>query len=67
VLAALRSVALAERAKHQPKAALEACWPAHLGGDGRSRETAVYDRRDWRNQIHAGRRLRVEGLLELPA
>jgi CRISPR system Cascade subunit CasD len=44
---------------------LEACWPAHLGEAPKSRVVPIYDRRDWRNQIHAGRRLRVEGWLEM--
>ncbi|MFM8444797.1 MAG: type I-E CRISPR-associated protein Cas5/CasD [Methylococcus sp.] len=43
----------------------EACWPARLGEKPMSRSVAIYDRRDWRNQIHTGRRLRVEGLLEV--
>ncbi len=43
----------------------EACWPAHLGESPKSRVVSIYDRRDWRNQIHAGRRLRVEGWLEM--
>jgi CRISPR system Cascade subunit CasD len=43
----------------------EACWPARLGETPGSRTVSIYDRRDWRNQIHTGRRLRIEGLLEV--
>jgi CRISPR system Cascade subunit CasD len=43
---------------------MEACWPARLGLSGQAREVALYDRRDWRNQVHAGRRQRIEGLIE---
>jgi CRISPR system Cascade subunit CasD len=42
-----------------------ACWPAHLGETAQSRSVGIYDRRDWRNQVHAGKRNRVEGLLEI--
>lgn len=45
--------------------ALSACWPVHLGTELPGRVVAVYDRRDWRNQIHTGRRLRREGLLPI--
>ncbi|MGI2325515.1 MULTISPECIES: type I-E CRISPR-associated protein Cas5/CasD [unclassified Methylococcus] len=44
---------------------VNACWPAYLGETEQSRQTGIYDRRDWRNQIHAGRRIRIEGLLEI--
>jgi CRISPR-associated protein Cas5/CasD, subtype I-E/ECOLI len=67
VLAALRAVAHAQRAgtdSHQP---LRACWPEHLGTADQSHRVAVYDRRDWRNQVHAGRRMRVEGQLQVEA
>lgn len=48
--------------------AVPACWPAHLGAaPGKpSRSVPIYDRRDWRNQIHAGRRIRIEGVIEVP-
>jgi len=48
-----------------PGAKVQACWPARLGAGRNAQEVPVYDRRDWRNQIHAGRRIRVEGWLEL--
>lgn len=44
---------------------VNACWPAHLGESAQSRQVGLYDRRDWRNQIHTGRRIRIEGLLEI--
>ena len=47
------------------RAKVQACWPAYLGAGGNAQEVPIYDRRDWRNQIHAGRRLRIEGWLEL--
>jgi CRISPR system Cascade subunit CasD len=40
---------------------MEACWPARLGVEKGARIVAVYDRRDWRNQVHTGSRLRAEG------
>ena len=43
----------------------EACWPADLGETQNARIVTVYDRRDWHNQVHTGRRPRVEGWLEL--
>lgn len=44
---------------------LQACWPARLGETANSRTIGIYDRRDWRNQLHTGRRLRIEGMLEV--
>ena len=65
LLAALRR---APRATHPQRpvrgAPMEACWPIGLGVGYPSREVALYDRRDWHNQFHAGRRLRMEGLIE---
>ena len=64
-LAALRR---APRATHPQRpvrgAPMEACWPIGLGVGYPSREVALYDQRDWHNQFHAGRRLRMEGLIE---
>jgi len=67
VLDALRQTPPARRNGQTPPDRLEACWPVRLGLSAQSREVAVYDRRDWRNQIHAGRRLRVEGVVEWAA
>ncbi len=67
VLDALRQTPPARRNGQTPPDRLEACWPVRLGLSAQSREVAVYDRRDWRNQIHAGRRLRVEGVVEWTA
>ncbi len=61
VLTALRATPPASRRGRET--ALSACWPVHLGVDLPSRVVTVYDRRDWRNQIHTGRRLRREGVL----
>lgn len=64
VLAALRASppepAPARRGGSPP---YSACWPVHLGIELPSRVVAVYDQRDWCNQIHTGRRLRREGVL----
>lgn len=66
VVEALQQAPPANRNDETPQeVAFEACWPARLGSHGSGHQTAVYDRRDWRNQIHAGRRLRMEGLLVL--
>ncbi len=67
VMDALRKTPPARRNGQTPPDKLEACWPVRLGLSAQSREVAVYDRRDWRNQIHAGRRLRVEGVVEWTA
>jgi CRISPR system Cascade subunit CasD len=42
---------------------MEACWPARLGVEKNARMVTVYDRRDWRNQVHAGSRLMAEGTI----
>lgn len=42
---------------------VEACWPAELGMRGRGDVRQVFDLRDWPNQIPAGSRLRVEGVI----
>ena len=67
VMGALRKTPPARRNGQTPPDKLEACWPVRLGLSEHSREVAVYDRRDWRNQIHAGRRLCVEGVVEWTA
>ncbi|CAG0994860.1 CRISPR system Cascade subunit CasD [Myxococcaceae bacterium] len=74
VLAALRQEPRIERCQQGKKTdplppqegqRVQACWPARLGVGANAQEVPVYDRRDWRNQIHAGRRVRVQGWLEL--
>jgi len=65
VLAALRQVKRAQCPGRRDRAEpMQACWPAHLEAQGSSRETTLYDRRDWHNQVHAGQRRRREGLIE---
>ena len=44
-------------------ATLTASWPAELGQEGRGQTQRVAGLRDWANQIPAGSRLRIEGLL----
>ena len=64
VLAALRAAppepAPGRRLAAAPRSA---CWPVHLGPELPGQVVAIYDQRDWRNQIHTGRRLRREGVL----
>jgi CRISPR system Cascade subunit CasD len=65
VLAALREVPRATRAgRPSGRAEMAACWPVNLGASRSSRLASVYDRRDWRNQVHAGKHSRFEGLIE---
>lgn len=64
VLTALRSLPRASRPGRSTQGRMEACWPIRLGLTATSRVVPIYDHRDWRNQVHAGRRMRVEGLLE---
>lgn len=44
---------------------IRATWPVGTGpDDGNNRTIPVYDRRNWLNQIHTGRRIRIEGYME---
>ncbi|HRY16539.1 MAG: type I-E CRISPR-associated protein Cas5/CasD [Candidatus Competibacteraceae bacterium] len=63
VLAALQAIPWETRLRPDAPRSASACWPAHLGTALPSRVVAIYDQRDWRNQIHTGRRLRREGIL----
>ncbi len=65
LLSGLQAVPAARRAGTPPASRMEACWPAYLGDPAGSRLVEIYDRRDWRNQTHAGRRTRREGILEV--
>jgi CRISPR system Cascade subunit CasD len=65
VLSALRNVPAAERPGQARRSRMPACWPVSLGEAGPSRCVSVYDQRDWHNQVHAGRRRRIEGWLEV--
>lgn len=67
VLSALRKAPAAKRPDRAPPTRMSACWPVSLGEIGPGRYVSVYDRRDWHNQIHAGRRQRIEGWLEVDA
>lgn len=42
-----------------------ACWPQDEGPQEASHLVEVFDRRDWRNQVHGGRRLQREGTIRL--
>ena len=63
VLAALQQTPPETHAGRTIEITASACWPVQLGVELPGRVVAVYDQRDWRNQIHTGRRLRREGLL----
>ena len=60
-LAALENLPRDKRGDDKP--AVRAWWHARFGERQQSRKTALYDTRDWRNQIHTGRRFIYEGLL----
>ena len=66
LLSILRGIPVWDRAGLPVKAAdrLLACWPASLGTAGRGELRRVFDLRDWSNQIPAGSRWRVEGIIE---
>ncbi len=64
VLQALKGAPRARRPGTDGTRPMSACWPERLGLGTQARRVPVYDRRDWRNQIHGGRRIRIEGLLE---
>ena len=58
--------ALREAPRHaraDPQSSLLARWPVSEGADKRGESLAVYDWRDWRNQVHTGQRRMIEGLL----
>ncbi len=46
---------------------LAACWPIDIPGGIHPHIVSRYDQREWRNQIHAGRRNQHEGRIERPA
>jgi CRISPR system Cascade subunit CasD len=64
VLTALRDLPPDER-RRDADTLMEACWPMSLGEVGQCRQVPIYDSRDWRKQIHAGRRIRMEGMLQV--
>ncbi len=43
---------------------MDACWPAGLDTEKAERIVSVYDRRDWKNQVHTGSRRRAEGFIQ---
>ncbi len=65
VLAALQQTPPETSAGRTVEITASACWPVQLGMELPGRVVAVYDQRDWSNQIHTGRRLRREGLLHI--
>jgi CRISPR system Cascade subunit CasD len=67
VLDALCRCPLHSRAADTNQETLEACWPADIPGGLHDRIVSRYDQREWRNQIHAGRRDHHEGRIGRPA
>jgi len=63
VLVALQAMSGETPPRPGAQRSASACWPVHLGTELPGRVVAVYEQRDWRNQIHTGRRLRREGVL----
>jgi CRISPR system Cascade subunit CasD len=67
VLEALRHCPLHPRATRSGDKTLAACWPTDISGGVQARIVSCHDQRDWRNQIHTGRRDHYEGRIERPA
>ncbi len=67
LLDALCRCPLHPRAVQNGQESLAACWPAGIPGGEQARIVSRYDRREWRNQIHAGRRDHHEGRIGRPA
>jgi len=63
VLDALLSAPRATRGKEPAAKDMAACWPEAIDTRFQARKVTVYDRRDWRNQVHTGARSRWEGLI----
>ncbi|WP_177419039.1 type I-E CRISPR-associated protein Cas5/CasD [endosymbiont of Lamellibrachia barhami] len=67
VLDALCGYSAHPRIAENDEETLAACWPAGIPGGVHARTVSRYDQREWRNQIHAGRREYNEGRIERPA
>ncbi|MCU7928142.1 MAG: type I-E CRISPR-associated protein Cas5/CasD [Candidatus Thiodiazotropha sp. (ex Dulcina madagascariensis)] len=67
LLEALCSCPLHPRTVGKAGESLAACWPADVSGGLHARIVSRYDQREWRNQIHAGRRDHHEGRIRRPA
>jgi CRISPR system Cascade subunit CasD len=66
VLDALCCCPVDNRAAMNGEETLAACWPANIHGGDHSQIVSRYDQREWRNQIHAGRRSHYEGRIGRP-
>lgn len=64
-LHALRQLAPIRRPGLRTPVRMSACWHGASSEGVPQRSLSVYDRRDWYNQVHAGRRMRIEGWLEV--
>ena len=67
VLDALCGYSAHPRIAENDEETLAACWPAGIPGGVHARTVSRYDQREWRNQIHAGRREYNEGRIKRPA
>lgn len=61
LLVTLKRFPLHERADSE---SFSACWPAEIESSEPARLVTRYERRDWRNQIHAGARRQWEGRVQ---
>jgi CRISPR system Cascade subunit CasD len=55
------------RCKAAGDQSMSACWPSGLSGAPHGRSVLRYDQREWRNQIHTGRREHQEGVIGRPS
>jgi len=66
VLSALRNVPPVSHNGRAGAKQMEACWPERLKAiSAQHRQVRVYDQRDWKNQLHSGSRVRIEGTIEV--
>jgi CRISPR system Cascade subunit CasD len=63
-LQALENLHRDKRGSHDDH--IRAWWHASFGERPQSIKTAIYDERDWQNQIHVGRRFIYEGMIRVP-
>lgn len=65
-LSALARTPLAERTGYSRPDRVAACWSGTGDTEHPSASNvSIYDRRDWHNQVHTGRRTRIQGWLEV--
>jgi len=64
-LSALRQLPSASRSGHVSIKRMAACWHEAITDGESEHGQPIYDHRDWYNQVHAGRRIRFEGWVEV--